>query len=135
MNLSNLFKVDYWFGQPFSAQGVTLWILIGIFLFFILAGLVCKILAQFQDVTFKKVILKRLGSLGLTMGFLAMVWMLFRQEGIQFLAWRFWLLLWAVGVAWWGFSIAQYLRKRVPDIKEDQERRARIEKYLPKPNK
>lgn len=132
MNIKNLFHVDYWFDQPFTAQGTTLWVLMGLFLLLIVAGLVCKILAQFQEDKFKKILLKRFGSVGLTMGFVALVLMFFRQEGIRFFAWRFWLLLWVAGLAWWICTIVSYLRKRVPDIKQEEDKRARMAKYLPK---
>jgi hypothetical protein len=132
MNLKNLFHVDYWFGQPFTAQGASLWLLTGFFLLLIVVGLVCKIVSLYQDVTFKKVILRRCSNLGFAVGFLGIVWMFFRQESIVFLSWRFWLLLIGVIFVWRVWSIVQYIVKRVPDIKSEDERRARIEKYLPK---
>ncbi|MBI2038021.1 MAG: hypothetical protein HYT15_03810 [Candidatus Magasanikbacteria bacterium] len=135
MNIANLFTLDYWFGQPFAAQGSSLWLLIGGFLLCIVAGLICKIASQFKEEKFKKIILKRLGNLGTVMGFLGLVWMFFRQEGAVFLAWRFWLLLWLAGFFWRLSIIVRYMVKRVPDIKQEEEKRVQIEKYLPKSNK
>ncbi len=132
MNIKNVFHIDYWFGQPFSAQGATLWILLGLCFALILTGLICKILAQFQEDKFKKITLKRFGTVGLTMGFVALLLMFFRQEGIRFFAWRFWLFLWVVGLVWWVSVIVCYMCKRVPNIKQEEDRRVRIEKYLPK---
>ncbi|MBP6859327.1 MAG: hypothetical protein KBC69_01745 [Candidatus Magasanikbacteria bacterium] len=132
MNIKNLFHVDYWFGQPFTAQGTSLWLLIGTFLFLIVAGLVCKIVSLYQEEKFKKVLLRRAGTIGITMGFLAMVWMFFRQEAIIFLSWRFWMLLWLVVMVWQVSALVRYFLKRVPEIKSEEDRRARIEKYLPK---
>lgn len=132
MNIQNLFHLDYWFSQPFTARGSTLWLLVGGFLLFIVAGLICKILSQYQESKFKRLFLKRSGSLGITMGFLGLMWMFFRQERVAFLAWRFWLLLWVVITAIWAYCLARYSLKRIPEIKAEDERRANIEKYLPK---
>lgn len=132
MSIKNLFHVDYWFGQPFTAQGTSLWLLIGIFLLLIVVGLVCKIVSLYQEEKFKKVLLRRVGTIGITMGFLAMVWMFFRQEAIIFLSWRFWMLLWFVGMVWQVSTLVRYFLKRVPEIKSEEDKRARIEKYLPK---
>lgn len=134
MSVLNLLHLDYWFSQPFTARGLALWLLVGGFLLFIVVGLVFKILSQYQENKFKKALLKRSGSLGITMGFLGLMWMFFRQERVAFLAWRFWLLLWAVITAVWGYRLARYALKRIPEIKSEDERRANIEKYLPKRN-
>lgn len=132
MNITNLLKLDYWFYQPFTARGLTLWLLIGGFLFFIVAGLVFKILSQYQNEKSKRLILKRAGSLGITMGFLGLLWMFFRQERIVILALRFWLLLWLVVTVFWVYRVVRYAIKRIPEIKAEEARRANVEKYLPK---
>ncbi len=132
MNIANLFHLDYWFSQPFVAAGSSLWLLIGGFLVLVLAGLVCKIVSLYKEEKFKKVILKRSSHLAMTMGFLGLVWMFFRQERVVFLSLRFWLLLWVAVFVWWTLLIVKYITKRVPEIKTEEERLARIEKYLPK---
>ncbi len=109
--------------------------LIGGFLFFIVAGLVSKILSQYQNEKSKRLILKRAGSLGITMGFLGLLWMFFRQERVAFLAWRFWLLLWLAVVVFWAYRLARYAIKRIPEIKSEEARRANVEKYLPHSSK
>lgn len=131
MNIANLFKPDYWFSQPFIARDATLWLLIGGFLFFILAGLVCKILAQYQNYKPTQTVLKKFSSLGVTMGFLGLVWMFFRQERVAFLAWRFWMFMWVAGFAFWAYRLIKYLTKRIPELKTEAAKRAEIEKYLP----
>jgi hypothetical protein len=132
MNITNLLKLDYWFSQPFIARGLTLWLLVGGFLLFIVTGLVFKILSQYQNDKSKRLVLKRSGSLGITMGFLGLIWMFFRQERVAFLAWRFWLFLWVVITGIWAYSLARYALKRIPAIKAEEARRASIDKYLPK---
>ena len=135
MNILNLFKLDYWFSQPFTARGMSFWLFVGGFLFLILAGLICKILSQYQNYKPMQTVLKRLGSLGLIMGFLGLVWMFFRQEMVAFLAWRFWLLFGAAaaGFAFWK-AVGRFL-KRNPKLKAEEAKREQIEKYLPKSNK
>ena len=132
MSVLNLLHLDYWFSQPFTARGSTLWLLVGGFLLFIVAGLVFKILSQYQENKSKRLFLRRSGNLGITMGFLGLMWMFFRQERIAFLAWRFWLLLWVVITLIWVFRLARYALKRIPEIKAEEARRVALEKYLPK---
>ncbi len=132
MSVLNLFHLDYWFSEPFTARGLALWLLVGGFLLFIVMGLVSKILSQYQQDKLKRLVLKRFGSLGITMGFLGLIWMFFRQERIAFLAWRFWLLLWLAVTAIWAYRLARYAIKRIPEIKAEEARRANVEKYLPK---
>ncbi|TSC83743.1 MAG: Uncharacterized protein G01um101413_883 [Parcubacteria group bacterium Gr01-1014_13] len=132
MSIQNLLRLDYWFSEPFTARGTTLWILVGGFLLFIVLGLVDKILSQYQEDKFKRLLLKRSGSLGITMGFLGLVWMFFRQERVAFLAWRFWMFLWVVATVIWIYRLARYALKRIPEIKAEEAKRASLEKYLPK---
>ncbi len=132
MSALNLLHLDYWFSEPFTARGLALWLLVGLFLLFIAKGLVFKILSQFQTDKLKKLIFKRSGSFGITMGFFGLLWMFFRQERIAFLAWRFWLLLWVVVTLIWGYRLVCYALKRIPQIKAEEVKRANIEKYLPK---
>lgn len=132
MNYKNFLHLDYWFSQPFTARGLALWLLVGGFLLFIVKGLVFKILSQYQADKSKRLIFKRSGNFGITMGFVGLLWMFFRQERIAFLAWRFWLLLWVVVTVIWGYRLMRYALKRIPEIKAEEARRASIEKYLPK---
>ena len=132
MNIANLFKPDYWFSQPFTARGASFWLLIGGFLFLILAGLACKILSKYQNYKPTQTVLKKLGSLGLVLGFLGLIWMFFRQEMVAFLAWRFWLLFGVVvGVYTFWSAVGRFL-KRNPKLKAEEAQREQIEKYLPK---
>lgn len=131
-SFKNLFFSDYWFSQPFTARGSTLWLLIGGFLLFIVVGLIFKILAQYQNSKAIMSFFKKSGNLGITMGFVGLVWMFFRQERVAFLAWRFWLLLWVVTTTVWAYRLARYAFKRIPEIKAEEAKRASMEKYLPK---
>ncbi|MEK7680774.1 MAG: hypothetical protein AAB348_01885 [Patescibacteria group bacterium] len=131
MNLKNLFALDYWFGQPESARGSALWILVGGFLLVIVIGLLMKIFSQYTKVKSDKTVMSKFAMLGLAVGFSGLVWMFFRQEGVWFLGWRWWLVLLLVFFIWRLYKIINYLTKRVPKIKKEEAERARIEKYLP----
>ena len=132
MTITNLFKLDYWFSQPFTARGLSLWLLIGGFLLLIVAGLIFKILSQYQNYKPARTVLKRFSNLGVTVGFLGLVWMFFRQERVAFLAWRFWILFLTVGFGFWVYRLIKYWVKRVPELKSEEAKREQIEKYLPR---
>ena len=134
MALKNLFDFYYWFGQPFVATGLILWFLVGGFLALIVAGLILRIASQYSKQKSAGMLFKRLSALGIVMGFLGLLWMFFRQENTWFLSWRFWLLLWLVLLMRWIYRIIRYVVKRMPEIKAEQEKKERMEKYLPKGN-
>jgi hypothetical protein len=132
MNIKNLFDYYYWFRQPYIAYGRTLWLIVGIFLFFIVAGLVCRIIKQYVQNKAGKTILHRAGTFGITMGFLGLLWMFLRQERVPFLAWRFWLLILLAVSVWWAVRIVLFACRRAPKIQEENDRKKQMEKYLPK---
>ena len=131
MNIKNLFKMDYWFSQPFSAHGLTFWLFVISFLTLILGGIILYILVSKKKDKTDKIVCKRLGNLGMTMGLLGLIWMFIRQEQVPFLAWRFWLLLWVLLAVWWLARILEYTIRRVPQIKKEKAEKYRMQKYLP----
>ena len=131
MNFSNLFKMDYWFSQPYSAYGFTFWAFVIFFLVLILLGIVLYILLSSKKDRTGRLVMKRTGNFGMTMGLLGLLWMFFRQESVVFLAWRFWLLLWVLMAVWWLARILEYIVKRIPQIKKEKEARHKMQKYLP----
>lgn len=132
MAIDNIFHLSYWFYQPFTARGLSLWIFIGGFLLLVMAGLIFKMLVYYKEDKITRELLRRFGNFFFTLGFFGLVWMFFRQERVAFLAWRFWLLVWVLILVWWLAGIARYAVKRVPEIRKEQEERERIAKYLPK---
>lgn len=131
MDIKNLFSINYWLSQPIPAYGATLWILVGGFLFFIIVGLVLRIVVQTNRDKAIKTALKRLSNFGMTMGLLGLMWMFFRQQNVFFLSWRFWLLI-LIGIsAWWLVRILEYVVRRLPVIKQEQAEREMKTKYLP----
>jgi len=131
MDIKNLLDWSYWFYQPFTAKGGVMWFFVMSFLVLILAGLVAKITRFYSPEKWYQEVLRRIGNAGLTMGFLGLLWLFFRQERVVFFAWRFWLLLLVVGGIFWAVKIMIYLFKRVPEIKKENEKREALKKYLP----
>jgi len=134
MNLKNLLDWSYWFYQPFTARGGVMWFFVMLFLVLILVGLVAKITRLYSVDKWYQEVLRRIGNAGLAMGLLGLLWLFFRQERVAFLAWRFWLLMWLVGAVVWSVKIIFYLVKRVPAIRQEHQKRALLNKYLPGKN-
>ena len=130
MSFTNLFRMDYWFGQPFSAHGVSFWIFAIFFLVLILGGIISRIICQYKKEKIDKVILKRFSTFGMTLGLFGIIWLFLRQEKVPFLAWRFWLMLWVIIAVWWLSKILEYIVRRVPQINQEKEERKKRDKYL-----
>ncbi len=132
MSFTNLFRIDYWFNQPFSAHGVTFWVFVFLFLALILGGIISRIICQYKKEKIDKFILRRFSTFGMTLGLFGIIWLFLRQEKVPFLAWRFWLLLWLVIAIWWLAKILEYIVRRVPQIRQEQKERKKRDKYLTK---
>jgi hypothetical protein len=80
-----------------------------------------------------KQVLQRFSNVAFFAGFLSLLWIFFRQERVPYFAFRFWLLIIAGIVLWWLYRIIIFMRKRVPQIRQEKSLREIKEKYLPKP--
>lgn len=131
MNIGNIFKWSYWFYQPFVAEGNVrlFWIIFS--LTCILAGLVFKVLKFTRINDVPKKILYRLSNTFLLFGLGVLLWFMFRQQGVALFAFRFWLLVLGGLVIWRVYAVIGYVKKRVPEIKQQQVRREVFNKYLP----
>lgn len=134
MQVQNILKTSYWFYQPFIAIGGVKWFWIVGFLTLVLVGLVAKIVRVYNEKIDQgtKEVLRRAGNMLITTGLLGLLWMFFRQQQVAFLAWRFWLLLWIILVAWWGYKVIYYAIKRLPMISSEQAKKNLMNKYMPK---
>jgi amino acid transporter len=130
MSINHLFFVSYWFSQPDTAYGWVRLVWFGVFIGLIIFGLAALALRRVQKERYLKYILGRVAALGVTIGGLGLIWVLFRQYRVFFLAWRFWVLLLFLIFISWIYRISHYLIKRVPTIKAEHEHRAIQEKYL-----
>lgn len=134
MQVQNILKTSYWFYQPFIAIGGVKWFWIVGFLALVLVGLVAKIVRIYNEKIDQgtKEVLRRAGNMLITTGLLGLLWMFFRQQQVAFLAWRFWLLLWVILAAWWGYKVVYYAIKRLPLISSEQAKKNLMNKYMPK---
>ncbi|MFH1789684.1 MAG: hypothetical protein ABH832_01300 [bacterium] len=131
MSISNLFYINYWFGQPREARGIVLVVYISVFLLLIILGIGARVFVAYKNDRVVKQILRRFSAFGMTMGMIGMMWMFFRQQKIVFLAWRFWVLLWILLAIFWMIRILKYVIKRVPEIRKEQIHEEKRRKYLP----
>ncbi len=132
MSVFNLLKLDYWFSQPYVAYGNVKWFWVILFLALVLAGLIGKMIQNYQNEQARQALWQRFSNLGLTVGLLGIIWLFFRQERVPFLAWRFWLLILMVAAAVWLTKLIIYAFKRLPEIKAEKQERELKNKYLPK---
>ena len=132
MSVANLFFLSYWFNQPYIARGWVMWVWVGGFLGLVLAGIILRMLSQINRDHLMREVFRRFSNLGVVTGMLGLVWLFLRQQRVPFLAWRFWLLFWAVIFIWWLVKVLKYSIKRIPEIKKEQAERTEKEKYLPK---
>jgi len=132
MGIKNLFFLSYWFDQPYIARGWVMWVWVLSFLLLVLAGLILKIWRQYKPDREMKEAIRRFANIGLTMGVLGLFWMFLRQERVPFLAWRFWLWFWLLGLVWWLSAVVRYTIVRLPEIKREKVDRETRDRYLPK---
>jgi len=135
MDIVNLFKLSYWLSQPYPALGWIKWSWVLLFLGLILAGMIILFIKSKANDKIVKLVLKRESDLFLTVGFLGLLWMFFRQEKVYFLGWRLWWPILLVLFFVWGYKIVKFYVKRVPEIQREKEKMADIKKYLPKRKK
>ncbi len=127
----HLFTASYWFSEPLTVHGWLFVVLVALFGGLLIAGLAAIVFGKKWYVGPMKEILRRVGNLAATAGFLGTVWLVFRQEMIPFFAWRFWLLAIVIMIVFWLSSILRYTLVRMPKILAEQSARATQEKYLP----
>ena len=131
MNFSNLFHASYWFKLPVIATKSVYWVWLVGLLVIAAAGLGLLIAGAISKTTINKNLFKKFGDLFSTMGIVGLIFFAFRQQSIPLFGLRIWfLMLLVVGVIWLAV-VMKYLLKRVPEIKAQQEAKARKEKYLP----
>ena len=105
-------------------------ILAGTFGLLLLGGLFSRVSSRGVD-SLKAKGLKRLGSLGVTMGLLGFLYLFFAWQRAVLLGARFWLLVWLLTTLVWLFFILKYLLMVVPAKRREIDQRRRFEQYLP----
>lgn len=123
----------YWLSLDAANVGNLLGkILLGLFLLLFIVGVVCRIvLIHKSKDRYLKLIGKRLVTCCVTMGLLGVVLFFFSYEGIRFFGARFWYPLWTIGLLGWAISIARFVMKDVPAMREKNVKQHAKSKYIP----
>ncbi len=132
MSIFNLFKIEYWFSQPYILYGGAKWFWLVFILALIIASFVFKYLQNHTLDKIKAEIYRRFGGVLLVLSSFLLIWFFFRQQRIPFLAWRFWWLPVLFFVASFALNTLRYMVKRIPEIRKFEEDKKIREKYLPK---
>jgi hypothetical protein len=131
MNILHLFSWSYWFLRPSPASGFA-------YVFFLLIAAACIILGMvFKLVIFSnahdlgKRVLFRISNLMIIDGIVLFFWFIFRQEQIVFFSMRLWLLV-LVGITVWRTIVStKFIKKRIPELLQERERKNNFYNYLP----
>ena len=130
MDIRNLFYLSYWFDQPRILRGTAFSIWLWSFLGLVFFGLLALFISSRHNLLPQKKFFGRAASCFLGLGLSALIWLWLRQERVNFLAWRFWLLLWLAVFVVWVIKLARYALFRLPKIRQEQNAKAASEKYL-----
>ena len=109
--------------QPPSLHQQAITMMAGAFGLLLLGGLFSRVSSRGVD-SLKAKGLKRLASLGVTMGLLGFLYLFFAWQRAVLLGARFWLLIWLL-------FILKYLLMVVPAKRREIDQRRRFERYLP----
>lgn len=122
----------YWLSlQPAVVDGLFGKVLFGIFLIFLLLGVVCRIfIEQRSKDRYLVVAGRRLISMFVTMGTLGLVLYFFSYENIRLFGARFWYLLWFVGLIVWAVILVRFIIKDIPVLREKHMRVHAKSKYI-----
>ncbi len=132
MSWKHFLYMNYWFTQPDTARysiALIWWI---IFAVLIVIGIVCSFLAKRGAFKLSPRALHSFASLGVTMGLLGALFFYFRQKQAYFFAWRFWFLIWFVGLLVWLGTILWHVFRRVTASAEEKKEELLRTQYLPK---
>ncbi len=117
---------------PAEIHLLTLYVILGIFIFFFLVGLLFAILASKKEGD--KIMAKffaKTANWGLWSGVIGLFITFLRYERAPYIGMRFWTLAWLIFNIIWLFFVLKYLIKDVPKLKAEREKRKEFEKYLP----
>jgi hypothetical protein len=131
--MSNLLTLSYWFNLNPGA-----WVQTNLRVISVLFGLlvIFGIMAWFfinknKENKLVQKFWKKVQGASLTIGFVGLLLIFFRQQRVVFLSMPFLLLLNVVGGAVWAYFIFRYITKVVPEKKKMIEEKKAKDKYLP----
>jgi uncharacterized membrane protein len=130
---SNFFDPSYWFTlRPALVGGLSGNILFGIFVLMFVLGIVARIVSSNKTTDrYARDFGHRLGTLLITMGVLGILLYFFSFERIRLFGSRFLYGLWVIGLLVWGFILARFVRRTIPQKRAYDKEREEQRKYLP----
>ncbi|MDP3986197.1 MAG: hypothetical protein Q8P77_02105 [Candidatus Veblenbacteria bacterium] len=124
---------SYWFtSYPAPFSGPTFWIVVGLTVGGVVLGLALKLGAGWLKEPSTRRIIKRLGSLSITMGLLTGVSFFFTQTSTPTLGSRFWFGLWLLVALVWLVFILRYVFAQAPRERAERAKQLEYQKYLPR---
>lgn len=137
IDLRPLLEPNFWFAlQPNALSPLFEKGFFTIFGAMIIIGAVIRIVArQKKHDKYLILVFRRLATMFITMGFIGLVWFFFTFEFIYLLGSRFWFLVWLIGLIIWTVQIIRFAKVKVPQMREEGERKAQENKYLPRSNR
>lgn len=132
--MSSLLLLKFWFSlNPLPMQSFFSRILLLVFLFFTIVGLLSKFISTRKNLILaRQKIADKLSRPFLSTGLIGLLLLFFESERVIFLRSRFFFLLLT---AWFIYSLvraAQYIIKKLPQEEAERAKRAKLEKYLPR---
>lgn len=132
--MSSLFLLKFWFSlnpppmRIFFSRALFL-----VFLFFTIVGLLSKFISTRKNLILaRQKIADKFSRPLLSTGLIGLLLLFFESERVIFLRSRFWFLLLAAWFVYSATRASQYIIKKLPQEEAEREKRARLEKYLPK---
>jgi hypothetical protein len=132
-NLKILFTAPYLFNANPSYDMKFLIPLLSVFGFLILLGLILLVLAKKnKKKKYKVILIATIYNWCLWVGFMGLLLLFFRYEGIAFVSMRFILLLWLIIAVLWGIYILIFYKKGYKKILKDHKEQIEKDKYFAK---
>lgn len=132
--MNTIFSLDFWFRlQPMTMTPIFTRFFFVLFAAFVIFGAIATMVARrkIDDRLLIKAY-KKIASMFYTMGWLGLFILFFSYQEIYFFGARFWYLVWLAGFIYWTYTIIQYIKVQIPQIREEQMNRSEINKYLPR---
>ncbi len=131
--MNNFLKPSYWFTlQPAQVDGLSAKILFAVLVLVVILGIISKIVASHKKGDpYRKQLEERVGSLLITTGFLGLLFAFFSYERVSLFGARFWYVLLVIGFLVWVFFLARFSYRTIPQMKDEEQKRADHRKYFP----
>lgn len=129
-----LVDISYWLNPgPGELSGGYLYFFLSFFGLFVLFKILFRYMGRQYVHGLHKAqqkVLHRIETLCLTLGASGLFWVFLRYELVPFFSARFWLVIWMLVLAIWGYVIFHYAQYQVQDIVRADRERASRQKYF-----